>query len=144
MRKFDMKINRTVFLVYWPFKEKIECEGAKTLRDTAWSVTSAQPSLASHELALLTPISHFYIPWKREKTKDFSGGYRNETFAWKKLVNLDKRKHSKKRKGGSGEKSQARAWNFFFLPTFKFVRISFCTWKPSPLGLGNCSVPNFC
>ena len=29
-------------------------------------------------------------------------------------------------------------------PTFKFVIISFCTQKPNPLGLGNCSVPNCC
>ena len=31
-----------------------------------------------------------------------------------------------------------------FFPTFKFVIISFCNWKPNPLGLGNCSVPSFC
>ena len=31
-----------------------------------------------------------------------------------------------------------------FFPAFKFVIISFRTWKPNPLGLGNCSVPNFC
>ena len=41
----------------------------------------------------------------------------------------------KKPKKGYGKK---------FFPTFKFTTISFSTWKPNPLGLGNCSVPNFC
>ena len=46
--------------------------------------------------------------------------------------------------GDSGEKSPSKDMENFFFPTFKFVIISFCTWKPNPLGLGNCSVPNFC
>ena len=41
------------------------------------------------------------------------------------------------------KKAQATIWKFFS-PTFKFVKISFCTSKPNPLGLGNCSVSNFC
>ena len=41
----------------------------------------------------------------------------------------------KKPKKGYGKK---------FFPTSKFITISFSTWKPNPLGLGNCSVPNFC
>ena len=43
--------------------------------------------------------------------------------------------YCKKPKQGCGE---------FFLATFKFVIIGFCTWKPKPLGFGNCSVPNLC
>ena len=41
------------------------------------------------------------------------------------------------------KKAQARIWTKNF-PTFKFVTISFFTWKLNPLGLRNCSVPNFC
>ena len=43
----------------------------------------------------------------------------------------------------SGEKSPSKDMKIFF-PAFKFVVISSCTWKPNPLGLGNCSAPNFC
>ena len=39
------------------------------------------------------------------------------------------------------KKTQARTWKFFFS---KFVTIIFLTWKPNPLGLGNCSVSIFC
>ena len=46
--------------------------------------------------------------------------------------------------GDSGEKSPSKDMEKIFFPTFKFVIISFCTWKPNPLGPGNCSVPNFC
>ena len=40
------------------------------------------------------------------------------------------------------EKSPSK--DIFFFLLFKFVIISFCTWKPNPSGLGNCSVLNFC
>ena len=40
----------------------------------------------------------------------------------------------KKPKQGYGKKN----------PTFKFVTISFFTLKPTPLGLGNCSLLSFC
>ena len=40
------------------------------------------------------------------------------------------------------KKAQARIWKKN--PTFKFITISFSTWKPNPLGRSNCSVPNIC
>ena len=45
--------------------------------------------------------------------------------------------------GGSGEKSFSMNMEKY-ISTFKFAIISFCTLKPNPFGLGNCSVPNFC
>ena len=45
---------------------------------------------------------------------------------------------------GSGEKSPNKDMEKKNFPTFKFVTISFCTWKSNPLGLGNCKVSNFC
>ena len=39
--------------------------------------------------------------------------------------------------------TQAKIWKFPF-SAFKCVTISFCTWKPNPLVLGNGSVQNFC
>ena len=43
--------------------------------------------------------------------------------------------------GDSGEKTPSKDME---TKIFKFVIISFCTRKPNPLGLGNCSVPNCC
>ena len=58
-----------------------------------------------------------------------------------KTFNSNKQKSSPQ-KGDSGEKTHARIWKKI-IPTFKIVIISFCTWKPNRLGLGNCNVPNF-
>ena len=47
--------------------------------------------------------------------------------------------------GGSGEKSPSKDMQKKKnIPTFEFFTTSFFTWKPNPVGLGNCSVPNFC
>ena len=41
-------------------------------------------------------------------------------------------------------KKPKQGYGKIFFPTFKFVIISFCTWKPNLLGLWNCSVLSFC
>ena len=41
------------------------------------------------------------------------------------------------------KKAQVSIWKKIF-PILKFVIISFRTWKPKPLGLGNCNVLSFC
>ena len=91
-----------VVLIYGQVKQIISLWFSKrTLTTWQRSVTSSKLRVKTPEqvirlncltatktvITLFTPMSYFYTPWKRQKTKGFVG-YRNRTLTWKGLTML--------------------------------------------------------
>ena len=113
----------------WPFKNSyfVPCLLNTKCRSVSWNGT------VTSDIRHFVYLNHVLMLTNDEPVKNLY---------YQQLQLVFEEKWANKIHGWFWWKRLKQVYEFFFL-TFKFVIIIFCTWKPIPSRIGNCSMPNF-